>query len=167
MKFLPIHEAGGRSRWTWGCKTTLGPKNCQKTAENLAELFRGCIQQPVLQHSSDLQVKKRTHSSHKLQSSHSSQFSSIWFDRFVNSLLLFLFLNQKGARYNTLSSPFFTVIYSKLVHGPRKEKKKNICLQRTATYEDRTTNLHQRLLQHLLQHHQSSRNWVLQLRFIC
>jgi len=36
---------------------------------------------------------------------------------------------------------------SELYYGPKKEKKKNIC-QRKATYEDRTTYLHQRLLQH-------------------
>ena len=52
-------------------------------------------------------------------------YNYVSFVSFVSSLFIVIvvirILSSKGVRYNTLSSPFFTVTYSKLVHGPKKK----------------------------------------------
>ena len=82
--------------------------------------------------------KKQIHSphNHKLQSS--SQFNLIQSVRFVSLLLLLLsaLRNQRGVPYNTLSCPFFIVIYFKLVHNKtsQERKKKKGLLNKIPTF---------------------------------
>jgi hypothetical protein len=43
---------------------------------------------------------------------------------FRQFIVIVVIKRKRGVRYHTLSSPFFTVTYSKLAHGPKEKKRK-------------------------------------------
>ena len=123
MKFLPIHEAGGRSRWTWGCKTTLGPKNCQKRpvflAEDSLDTFNNQLKWKI-----QLKIRsKQFKTVHKLQLQFNQFISSV---RFV-SLLLFIVSSEtiieRGALQYVIKPFLYCDLFKASARAKKKEKK--------------------------------------------